>query len=256
LGQALPSTTEESSGLLRRSISTMQHWSTLWTHSRWDWNLWMGITMFWSPKEDRLHPTCHRFSTAQQSTQIKRVSIAHNRWNIQASSVIDLNTGYLSIPLYKDTQELNTIVTTFKFFECCVLPMGIRPATDIFQSNMASILQPMTQNKPNPYINDIFHGKGQDYDSHLNILGDIFTWLLEAGMQVNLSKSELCATQVESLGSYWNRLDANQHANESKQFSKSYHLAIARKYKGFLEQSILPRTTSQIGPTSWPPSHC
>jgi hypothetical protein len=51
----------------------------------------------------------------------------------------------------------------------------------------------MQQNKPNPYINDIFHGKGQDYDSHLNILGDIFTWLLEAGMQVNLSKSNLCA---------------------------------------------------------------
>jgi hypothetical protein len=70
--------------------------------------------------------------------------------------------------------------------------MGIRPATDIFQSRMVSIFQPMKANKPNPYIDDIFHGKGQDYNSHLHILGDIFTPLLEAGMQVNLSMSKLC----------------------------------------------------------------
>ncbi len=116
------------------------------------------------------------------------------------ASVIDLNMGYLSIPLTKETREILTIVTTFGFFECCVLPMGIKPATDIFQSRMVGVFQPMTQNKPNPYIDDIFHGKGDDFDSHLNILSEIFTRLLEAGMQVNLEKSELCAIQVEFLG--------------------------------------------------------
>ena len=116
------------------------------------------------------------------------------------ASVIDLNMGYLSIPLTKETREILTIVTTFGFFECCVLPMGIKPATDIFQSRMVGVFQPMTKNKPNPYIDDIFHGKGDDFDSHLDILSEIFTRLLEAGMQVNLAKSELCATEVEFLG--------------------------------------------------------
>ena len=78
--------------------------------------------------------------------------------------------------------------------------MGIRPATDIFQSRMVSIIQPMKQNKSNPYIDDIFHGKGPDYDSHLNILGEIFTQLLDTGMQFDLSKSKLCAIQVKFFG--------------------------------------------------------
>jgi hypothetical protein len=84
----------------------------------------------------------------------------------------------------------------------------------------------MKQNKPNPYIDEIFHGKGQDYDSHLHIVGEIFTQLLEAGMQVNLSKSKLCATQVEFLGFLLKKTGFH---------SKSYHLAISRKYEGFLE---------------------
>ena len=116
------------------------------------------------------------------------------------ASTIDLNMGYLSIPLTIETQKLLTIVTQFGFFECRVLPMGIRPATDIFQSRMVGIFMSMGTSKPNPYIDDIFHGKGSDFDSHLEILNEIFQRLKEAGMQVNLTKSTLCAKEVEFLG--------------------------------------------------------
>ena len=98
------------------------------------------------------------------------------------ASVIDLNMGYLSIPLTEQTQKLLTIVTTFGFFECCVLPMGIKPATDIFQSRMVGIFQPMKENRPNPYIDNIFHGKGKDFDKHLTILDNILNHLKQAGM--------------------------------------------------------------------------
>ena len=60
---------------------------------------------------------------------------------------IDLNMGYLSIPFTKKTQKLLAIVTPFGFFESCVLPMGIRPATDIFQSRMVGILQAIANNE-------------------------------------------------------------------------------------------------------------
>ena len=82
--------------------------------------------------------------------------------------------GYLLIPLTAKTKELLTIVTQFGFFECCVLPMGIRPATDIFQSIMVGIFMSMEADKPNPYLDGIFHGKGSDFDSHLSILNEIF----------------------------------------------------------------------------------
>jgi hypothetical protein len=63
--------------------------------------------------------------------------------NIQGfvfASTIDLNMGYLSIPFTEKTQRLLMIVTPFGFFEPCILPMGIKPATDIFQSRMVGIL--------------------------------------------------------------------------------------------------------------------
>jgi hypothetical protein len=81
-----------------------------------------------------------------------------------------------------------------------MLPMGARPATDIFQSRMVGIFVPMKANKPKPYIDDIFHGKGHDFDSHLNILNEIFQRLRDAGMQVNLNKSTICSKVVEFLG--------------------------------------------------------
>ena len=106
--------------------------------------------------------------------------------------------SYLSIPLTDETKKILTIVTMFGIFECCVLPMGIKPATDIFQSRMVGIFHGMP-NKPNPYIDDIFYGKGEDFDSHLSILDDIFQHLSDHSMQVNLDKSELCAFEVEFL---------------------------------------------------------
>jgi hypothetical protein len=42
----------------------------------------------------------------------------------------------LSIPIDKDIQEILTIASIFRFIECCMLPMGIKPARDIFQSGM------------------------------------------------------------------------------------------------------------------------
>ena len=49
------------------------------------------------------------------------------------ASVVDLNMGYLSIPLTKRSMKLFTIVFPFGYFECQVLPEGARLATDIFQ---------------------------------------------------------------------------------------------------------------------------
>jgi hypothetical protein len=69
--------------------------------------------------------------------------------------------------------------------------MGVKPATDIFQSRMVEIFISMMVNKPNPYIDNIFQGKGKDFNDHLIIRDNIFQQLKEAGMQVNLTKSTL-----------------------------------------------------------------
>ena len=49
------------------------------------------------------------------------------------ASVIDLNMRSLSIPLDEAVRKLLTIVFPFGYFDCLVLPQGVKPATDIFQ---------------------------------------------------------------------------------------------------------------------------
>ena len=102
------------------------------------------------------------------------------------ASVIDLNMGYLSIPLTEESKKLLTIVTPFGFYECQVLPMGVMPSTDIFQPRMVDIFAAMIENKPDPYFDDILHCQGANFDKHLAGLDEILRRLKEAGMQVNL----------------------------------------------------------------------
>ncbi len=98
---------------------------------------------------------------------------------------LDLNMGYLHIRLSQASQELLTIIMPFGFYSCTVLPIGVIPATDIFQSRMVSIFMDMGPEKPIPYIEDIIHLKGAIFKLHLDILDKIFQHLGKACMQVN-----------------------------------------------------------------------
>jgi hypothetical protein len=49
---------------------------------------------------------------------------------------IDLNMGYPSIPLNDESKKILTIVMPFGAFEYLTLPMGVMPASDLFQARM------------------------------------------------------------------------------------------------------------------------
>jgi hypothetical protein len=112
----------------------------------------------------------------------------------------------------------------------------------------------MKANRPNPYIKDIFHWKGVDFDTHLTILDKILQWLEDAGMQVNLDKSTLCSKEVEFLGFLFKEMGYQPTWKRIEAIRKLHHPKMSRKSENFLEQSTLSRTTSQTKPSSWPPS--
>ena len=117
------------------------------------------------------------------------------------ASNLDLNMGYMSMPLTPFARKLLTVVMPFGFYECCVLPMGVLPATDKFQARMVGLFAPMIiSERPDPYIDDILHTKGKDFGEHLEILDKILERLEASGMQINLKKSTLCARTLEFLG--------------------------------------------------------
>ncbi len=113
---------------------------------------------------------------------------------------LDLNMGYLHIRLSQASQELLTIVMPFGFYSCTVLPMGVMPETDIFQSRMVAIFADMGPEKPISYIDDIIHLKGATFKIHLDILDKIFQRLGKAGMQVNADKSKFFSQALKFLG--------------------------------------------------------
>ncbi len=88
----------------------------------------------------------------------------------------------------------------FGLFECQVLPMGVKPATDIFQSRIVRLFAPMQDCAPSSYLDDNLHIKGKDFIEHLSILDEVLTQIEEAKLQVNAKKSTWCANTLEFLG--------------------------------------------------------
>ena len=78
--------------------------------------------------------------------------------------------GYPSIPLDEELQNILTIITPFGAYECLTLPMGVMPASDIFQAQMVDLFANMGKNRPYPYIDDILHFKGGTFEEHIEIL--------------------------------------------------------------------------------------
>lgn len=76
------------------------------------------------------------------------------------------------------------------------------------------------QNKPNPYFNDIFHGKGKDSDLNHEIIAQTFRQLLGAGMQVNLTKSKLCTIEQEFLCFF----AETERVQPNEKWSKALHM--------------------------------
>ena len=81
---------------------------------------------------------------------------------------IDLNMGYPSIPLNNESKKILTIVMPFGAFECLTLPMGVMPASDLFQARKVHTFAEMGDQRPFPYIDDILHFKGATFKEHIN----------------------------------------------------------------------------------------
>ena len=86
---------------------------------------------------------------------------------------INLNMGYPSIPLNDEARKILTIIMPFGAYECLTLPMGVMPASDLFQARMGHLFAEMGEWRPFPYIDDILHFKGSSFDEHMSILDEI-----------------------------------------------------------------------------------
>ena len=80
---------------------------------------------------------------------------------------MDLNMGYMSMPLCEQMQKVLWITTQLGFYENLVLPQGISVATDIFQQWMQSLFVDMPA-PPITCIDDLLYHSNGTFAEHLD----------------------------------------------------------------------------------------
>ena len=80
---------------------------------------------------------------------------------------LDLNMGYLYMPLDEPSKVILTIIMPFLIFECQVLHQGVNPATDIFQDHMTLLFSHSRSNAPNIYSVDVLQTTDNSFDGNI-----------------------------------------------------------------------------------------
>ena len=112
-------------------------------------------------------------------------------------SKFDLLKGYWQVGLTPKARGISAFVTGDGLFECKVMPFGMKNAAATFQRLMNFI----TRNLEGcvVYIDDLII-YSNDWETHLQRIRALFNVLLEAGLVINLSKSDFAQAKVIYLG--------------------------------------------------------
>jgi hypothetical protein len=100
--------------------------------------------------------------------------------------MIDLNMGYYSMPLSKEAKKLCVITLPWGLYQYNMLPMGIKPATDIFQQRMGALFFDMPVVVI--FMDDTIMFGYANFGAHLIDVTEVLRRLQQVGMQVNPDK--------------------------------------------------------------------
>ena len=88
----------------------------------------------------------------------------------QYATGLDCNMGCLSMPLDELSKIKLAIIMPYGFFECQVLPQGVKLAMDIFKGQMTSLFSHLRSNSSKIYLDDVLYTSGNSFDDHIKYL--------------------------------------------------------------------------------------
>nr|XP_027218239.1 uncharacterized protein LOC113810791 [Penaeus vannamei] len=112
-------------------------------------------------------------------------------------TVIDLLKGYYQVPLSPKAKQITAFVTPNGLYNYCVLPFGLKNAPSSFQRLTGSIIRDLKGVRV--YIDDLVV-YSRNWEDHVATLRSLFERLQDAGLTVNLVKSEFAQAKVRYLG--------------------------------------------------------
>ena len=111
-------------------------------------------------------------------------------------SKIDANNGFWQVPLDKKCMQLTTFITPFGRFRFKRLPFGLTTAPEIFQKQIAQLLEDI--DGVTCHIDDvIIHGKTVEHDRRLFV---VLKRLQSAGWTLNSEKCSFRKSSIQILG--------------------------------------------------------
>lgn len=110
---------------------------------------------------------------------------------------VDLLKGYYQIGLTDRAKLMSAFVTPDGFFQYLVMPFGMKNTPATFQRLIHHLTVDLKGVEA--YIDDIIM-HSEEWEDHLRQLSQLFGRLQEAGLTVNLTKSEFGRAQVTYLG--------------------------------------------------------
>ena len=130
------------------------------------------------------------------------------------ATCLDLNMGYYSMELDEESKNLCVICLPWGLYRYNALPMGVKPASDIFQEAMGNLFADMDMIAV--YIDDIIIFGTRTFEEHMTDVDEAIERLAEKGMQINSRKCEFAKTEVDYLGFTINRQGIKPQTNKIK----------------------------------------
>ena len=117
----------------------------------------------------------------------------------QIFSLCDLRSGFHQIPLCPSTAEKASFITHQGVFTPTRLPFGLMNSPMCFQNLMSKCLKTLNWKIALVYIDDILIFS-QNFDKHLEHLGQVFQNLRAANLKIHPGKCKFAAKEVKYLG--------------------------------------------------------
>ncbi len=114
-------------------------------------------------------------------------------------TVIDLNKGFLQIPMAGSDKEKTAFHTHKGLWQFTVMPFGLRNAPATFQRFIDKVLGDTAMVFAEGFVDDvlIYSASIEEYIMHCR---EIFLRLVEAGLSIHLEKIRICTQEVKYLG--------------------------------------------------------
>jgi hypothetical protein len=123
-------------------------------------------------------------------------NIAKARWFTK----VDVIAAFHKIRVAPGDEEKTAFRTRYGSFEWLVVPFGLTGAPAAFQRYINSVLQDYLDDFVSAYIDDVLIFSSGTLQDHREKVGKVLQRLMDAGLQLDISKSEFEVKTVKYLG--------------------------------------------------------